>query len=145
MLRQTKATLNLDCVLTDTEKLAYSKTLAEHISQRQRAADGLKSYSTQAKAEIEGHNGNMNLLSEKLNTGREYRLVECAVEYDWESNTKRYRRSDNFDVARESAITEEEKQEQLKFEEKEAAELKSNEKEENDEKAKGKAKKGMEK
>jgi len=114
-MRKRKESLNIECVLTDPERLVYAKTLSEHISRRQRSEDQLKSFQTQIKAEISSHEAQINLLSEKLNTGREYRFIECEIEYDWDKKTKRWRRVDNKEIAKEDIISERELQEELEI------------------------------
>lgn len=112
-MRKQKETLNVECILTEQDKLAYAKSLAENISRRQRSEDGLKSFATQAKAEITGYEAQINLFSEKINTGREYRYIECEIEYDWEAKIKKWRRVDNKEICKEDIISERELQEEL--------------------------------
>lgn len=78
-----KTSLHLECILTDPEKLTYSKEMAEAVGLRARSEDSLKSFSTQIKAQIAGHDAKINLLAEKLSTGREYREVECVTIKDF--------------------------------------------------------------
>jgi dTDP-4-dehydrorhamnose reductase len=117
-MRKQKDVLQLECVLNDLERLAYAKQLAEFISRRQRAEDGLKSFQSQVKGEISGHEAQINLLSEKLNTGREYRAVECEIIYDWDNKLKKWRRLDTKEIAKEDIIPERELQEELAVEKK---------------------------
>jgi hypothetical protein len=112
-MRKEKDLLNLECVLTDSERLAYSKELADSIGKKHRSEDGLKSFMAQAKAEISGFDASINLLSEKLSTGREYRKVECRVEWNFERKTKRWTRVDTFEVCKEDLMSEKECQEEM--------------------------------
>jgi hypothetical protein len=117
-MRPTKDTLSLECILTDSERLAYSKSLAENISEKTKSENRLKSFSAQAKAEIAGHDADISLLCEKINTGREYRDVLCNIVYDWEKKTKQWIRTDMPDVvARETKISADELQEHLDLQE----------------------------
>ena len=111
-MRLKKEILSLECILTDSEKLKYSKSLAENICALQRKEDDLKAFSAQAKAEISGHQASVNLLSEKINRGREYRSVECSITYDFEAKEKSWIRSDTGEIARTDIITESELQEE---------------------------------
>ena len=86
--------LYLECILNDTEKLAYSKDLGENITLKTRSEESLKSFQTQKKAEIAGHEAKINLLADKINTGREYREVECKIEFDWDEKVKSWVRKD---------------------------------------------------
>jgi len=111
-MRKTKEKLNLECVLTDQEKLAYSKQLAENLSKKQRAEDTLKSFNTQKKAEIAGLDAEINLKVDKINSGREYRDVECTIFWDWDRKVKVWTRTDTGEVAHEDIISEHELQEE---------------------------------
>ncbi len=98
--------LNLECALTNPEKLDYSKDLAENINRKARAEDSLKAYKSQAKSEIEGHEAKINLLSQKISSGMEYRMVECSIEYDWNNKTRTWVRLDTGEIAKDDIIPE---------------------------------------
>ena len=108
-----KTSLHLECILTDTEKLTYSKEMAEAVGLRARGEDSLKSFSTQIKAQIAGHDAKINLLAEKLSTGREYREVGCEVVKDFKRRTKTFVRLDTGAVARTDELTESDLQGEL--------------------------------
>ena len=114
-MRKTREKLNLECVLTDQEKLAYSKQFAENHSKKQRAEDALKSFTTQKKAEIAGLEAQVNLMADKINTGREYREVECSIMWDWDRKVKEWTRTDTFEVCKEDIISEYELQEEAEL------------------------------
>lgn len=100
--------LYLECTLSDAEKLIYSKDLGENITFKVRAEESLKSFSIQKKAEITGHDAKINLLVNKINTGREYREVECEIKFDWEEKLKSWVRKDTGEVAQVHNMTEDE-------------------------------------
>lgn len=112
-MRRTKENLHLECILTDKEKLAYSKELSEKITAKARAEESLKSFQTQKKAEIAGCEATINLLADRINTGREFRLVECEIKYDFKEKIRTCTRTDTGEVVRETPIPEEEMQEEL--------------------------------
>lgn len=112
-MRRTKENRSLICKLTDAELKEYSKKLAESISEKARVEDDLKSFSTQSKAKIQGCDATINLLSEKINTEREYRMVECEIKYDFKKMEKKIVRKDTGEVIDTDIISEEEKQEEL--------------------------------
>jgi hypothetical protein len=118
-MRKTKEKINLECILTDPEKLAYSKQLAENLSKKQRAEDTLKSFNTQKKAEIAGLDAEINLKVDKINSGREYRDVECTIFWDWDRKVKVWTRTDTGDVCKEDIISEHELQEECELQEEE--------------------------
>ena len=111
-MRKEKEYLTLECILTDKEKLEYSKQLAENVSNKARAEDSLKSFQTQQKAQISNHEAQINLYSEKINTGKEYRAIECQVIYDFEKKEKSWKRKDTGEIAKTDIITEKELQEE---------------------------------
>lgn len=112
-MRQEKDILHLECVLTDKEKLAYSKELSEAVSKKTRAEESLKSFQTQMRAEITGNEAKINLLAEKLNTGKEYREIDCEINYDFEKKEKTWVRLDTGEIVKTRAIPEEEMQEEM--------------------------------
>ena len=107
---------------TDEEKLKYSKDLGEHLSEKRQQEDSLRSYQTQAKAEIASHDAQINLLADKINTGREYRDVECRIEYNWDKKTREWYRLDTGVMCREDIILEEDLQEHMQLEQERATE-----------------------
>ena len=112
-MRPTKAVLPIECVLSNEDKLNYSRDLANAISKMKRAQDRSKSFSAQIKAEIQAYDATINLLSEKINAGKEFRDVECRIEYDWDKKTKSWFRIDTGEIVAEDIITEKELQEEL--------------------------------
>jgi hypothetical protein len=120
MSRKTKETLQCACVLTDTEKLAYGLELAEKAAEAARKTANLAAYSKQIKGEIGTLQDQMANLSEKLNTGKEFRPVECLVRYDWENKVRKWIRTDTMEEEKNDIIPEEDLQEQMKLDQKKA-------------------------
>lgn len=112
-MRLTKENLMLECILTDKERLDYSKVLSEKISEGQRLNDNLKSVQTQIKAEIVACEGIINSIADKLNTGKEYRSVECEIKYDFKKKTRKWIRKDTGKIVKEGIIPDEEMQEEI--------------------------------
>jgi hypothetical protein len=107
-----KQSINIQVNLTDAEKLKYSKEMSEAVSAKARAEDNLKSFSTQTKAEIASFDATINKIAEKLNTGKEYRLIECEVKTDFKTKTKKFIDKDG-EVVREDILTDSELQQEL--------------------------------
>jgi hypothetical protein len=107
----------LECVLTDNEKLAYSADLAEHIGNKARAEDNLKSFKSQIKSEIDGHTAAINLLSGKISSGKEFRLVDIEIHFDYNTRMKTYIRKDTGQVFKTEGIRQDELQLHLDLEE----------------------------
>lgn len=78
-MRKKNETFTLECILTDPEKLQYSKQMSEAVSTKARQEENLKSVRTQIKAEITACEEKINSLADKINTGKEYRPVECEI------------------------------------------------------------------
>ena len=112
MSRKTKETLNLQCTLTNDELLKYSREMSEAISEKTRTENNLKSFAAQAKSEIAERDAKISLYSEKINTGKEYRPVECTIVYFWESKEKAWTRNDTHEVVKTDIIPESELQEE---------------------------------
>jgi hypothetical protein len=115
MSRKTKETLQCQCILTDAEKLEYGIHLAECASGAARKTAALASYNKQVKAEIGLLEDEMAILSEKLNTGKEFRGIECRVVYNWETQERFWIRTDTEAVEKQDVIPEQDLQEQLKL------------------------------
>jgi hypothetical protein len=113
-----KETITLECILTDDEKLKYSKTIAESVSKKARAEDALKSFQTQQKAEIAGFDASINSIAEKLSTGREYRPVECRLVLNFKTKTKNWVRTDTGEIGRTVPLDESDYQEPIPLEKK---------------------------
>lgn len=111
--KQQPRKVSLACKLTDAEKLQYSKTLAASIAQKRGAEDNMKSHQTQLKAEIAGQEATINLLSEKINSGHEYREVDCVFDYNWKAKIKTLVRLDTGETVREAPIDASELQQRL--------------------------------
>ena len=107
----------LECVLTDQEKLFYSKDLTEHIEGKKGSEDALKSFKSQMKSEIDGHIAAINLLSNKIGTGKEYRVVDIEIHFDYNTRTKTYIRTDSGQVYKTETIRQDELQLHLDLEE----------------------------
>lgn len=90
--------MSLECVLTDAEKLALSKEMAEHVSSKARAEDELKSYQSSMKATIQSHLEKINLIADKLNTGREHRPVQVQILEDYDDKVAVWTRLDTGEV-----------------------------------------------
>lgn len=103
--RPTRTVETLGCKLTNDELLEKGDRLSNILT------------------EIENRLAEKNILKDQVLSKKEYREVECSIEYDWEKKVKRVIRTDNYVVVREAPINEFEIQEYMK-------ELEENESEE---------------
>jgi hypothetical protein len=116
-MRKTKENLQLECILTNEEKLTYSKNLSENISKKTRSEEQLKSFQAQMKAEITSCDAQIQIIAEKLNTGKEYRPIECDIQYNYSTKEKIWVRKDTGEIAKTDIISEFDLQEAMRLEE----------------------------
>ena len=116
-MRNTKCTRSLECVIEEEKLRNYAKDLADVTKKKMRMEDQKRSFTKQIGAELEACSAQINLLSDKVSTGKEYRDIECAIEYDWERKEKAIVRIDTGDVVSTDIIKEDELQEHLNLEE----------------------------
>jgi TolA-binding protein len=116
--RVEKQTTRLECIISDPEKLNYSELLTQHITGKKESEDNLKSFKSQMKSEIDGHEAAINLLSNKISTGKEYRPVDIEIHFDYNTRMKTYIRTDTGQVFKSEQMREEELQLHLELEEK---------------------------
>lgn len=112
-MRPTKEERTLECILTDAEKLKYSKELGEKISHCNQLEASKKSYVTQINGEILTDEARIAILAEKVYSGREYRNVECDIIYDFERGERTWVRRDTGEIVKQDIIPEELMQEEL--------------------------------
>lgn len=117
-MRQKKQSLSLQCVLTDQEKLNCSQVQNQAIEQKANTEAELKSFSTQKKAEIASSDAIISLQYQKISTGKEYRMIECEIRYDFDAKIKQWVRLDTGEIAKQDIITEDELQEEIELQHK---------------------------
>lgn len=115
MSRITKEKVNLQCALTDEEKLRYGSEMSRHLNDLRQCEDSLASFKSQIKGEIETHEARINALSQKIYSGKEFRDVECEIEYDWEKKTRHWIRTDTGEIFKEEPIPECDLQEEMEL------------------------------
>jgi hypothetical protein len=117
-MRPTKDTMTLACVLTDAERLTYSLQMAEALQSLEETEKRKKEYTAQINADIEKFEARSHEIGHKLTSGKEFRTVECKIEYDFEEKTRRWIRLDTFEEAHQDIIPEEMYQEEMALQEK---------------------------
>lgn len=123
MKRKTSEKMTVECSLTISEKLDCSESLAKLLRDRETKEDRKKAFNSQIKAEIDGFDAEINILTSKITTGTEFRDVDCAIEYDWKSKVRTWIRQDTFVEVKQDIIPESLLQEELDFEEKKEEDL----------------------
>lgn len=106
--------LPLEVRLTEKELKTASKELAEALSKRGAIENELETFKAQKKAEVTAIEAVIQKNTNLVNAEKEFRLVECRVEYDFDKTGKKtYYRLDNGDQVHSEAITNEERQQML--------------------------------
>lgn len=113
MGRQSKCVEYLPCELTPDELKQYSELMADSWSAKLRAEEQLKSVSTTIKSEIQVAEGKINKCAELVNSKREWRNVECSVEWDFKKKIKKIVRVDTGELVKTHPISDQEMQEDL--------------------------------
>lgn len=90
----------------------------QRVDGRRLASEGTRRRSTQSvsttiKAEIQVNEGKISKYAELVHSKKEYRSVECAIEWDFKKKQKRIVRNDTGEVVRTTTVTEAEMQEEL--------------------------------
>jgi hypothetical protein len=114
-MRKTSEMLSLECKISGTDRIAYSKDLAEHLSNKRSAELSLKSVSTQYRAEIAEYDSKIDGIAEKLVSGLEIKEVNCKISYNFKKKTKRWIRLDTHKTVKVEEISKGEYQEDMKL------------------------------
>ena len=117
-LHTVKTKLNLLVRLTEKELMDHARNMADAVSKMKEAQDRLDSFKSQVKAEMERYQAEINVASDKVNRGEEYRMVDAECQYDFAAGVKTYIRLDTLMEVRKETITDEERQRELALEEK---------------------------
>jgi len=112
-MRKEKEVRSLECILTQEEIANLGKELASIHSEKCRSEARLKSFATQCKADIAACDAKIQSISERVNTGKEFRDVPCNITYDWARRVKQFWRQDTGEIIGEGRITEDEYQEEM--------------------------------
>lgn len=117
-MRVNKETIQLECVLTDAEKLVYGKELSQNLNKIQELDGQLQRFKDEIKSEMTTCETTVNVLSRKIDTGKEFRMIECVIARDWEKKTRTWTRMDTGEVVKDDIIPDFELQEEMELQEK---------------------------
>lgn len=118
-MRQTTKKVYLECKLTTEELKDCAKKLAEAIHRKTRIENSLESFKAEKKAEMQSCDGEISLMSEKVNSEKEFRDIDCTVDFNFKTGKKTITRKDTGDCFRVEDISDGERQEELLLQEKE--------------------------
>ena len=113
----THETRPLRCVLTDAERIAAGRKLAEKCAELQRTEEERKSVASEYKARLDRMTAERNELADKVTSGEEVRRVACELVLDYDKLTAQCIREDTGEIIEERPLSEAEKQMQLPFDE----------------------------
>jgi len=111
----THETRPLRCVLTDAERIAAGRKLAEKCAELQRTEEERKSVASEYKAKLDRMTAERNELADRVTSGEEVRRVACKLVLDYDSLTARCIREDTQEVIEERPLSDAEKQMQFPF------------------------------
>lgn len=116
----TKATENtflqsLPVPLTEEEKMEFGKLLAHEHSEQEKTEDELASVKLTFKSRAAAHEKRISHLAECLNTGREYRNVECERRYELRTREVAIIRLDTYEEVERRPMTATERQTQMEL------------------------------
>lgn len=101
---------NCEVILSEGELKTCAKQLAEAINGQARIEAELASFKAQKKSEATTIEATIQRNTLLLNTGKEFRMVECCWDYNWKEGIKRGHRKDTGEQISKDTITEEERQ-----------------------------------
>lgn len=102
--------LPLEVRLTEAELKAAGKELAEGLNKKNRLEADIETFKAQKKAEIAAIEAVISRNAVLVNSEKEFRLVECRLDFDFPSGVKTYTRLDNGEITKTEPITNEERQ-----------------------------------
>jgi hypothetical protein len=117
-MRKTKETLTLECILTEKQRMDYAKEMALNYNKKTAAENQLKAFKSSMNDIIDGCDAKISELNRKVDTGKEYREVNCEIDYDFDKKTKTWTRTDTKEICKDDIITEYELQEEMNFQQK---------------------------
>lgn len=115
--RESTVTKHLKCLLSDHEIRTMGQDLARSNAQKDEAEERKKAVDAQLKSEIESHATRSLSLARTINNGYQYKDVDCAMRFDYLTNTVTTVRTDTGEVIESRAMTTEERQVELTFDE----------------------------
>jgi DUF1365 family protein len=99
--------------LTQTEMLDKAKELSRANQDIVSLESSMKSMASEFKSKIQGKEAEIDILSQAISNGYEYRPVECYWDYDWKGGKKHLVRTDTGESVRVEDISQSERQGRL--------------------------------
>lgn len=105
-----KCTRWVEVKLSDAELRDASKKLADAVQRKGQVESKLETLRTQIKAEIAELEAHIMKNTSLVANEREFRNLDCRVEFDWKKGEKTIARADNGEILATERITDDERQ-----------------------------------
>lgn len=116
MIPKQKFHKSLPCVLTQEEIINKAKEMTEQMGVLCDLENRKKEAMSDFLAKQKSCEANINSSRQIVYSGKEYRNIECYLEFDFEKNIKQLIRTDTGEIYETQTISSEEKQEHLELE-----------------------------
>lgn len=115
-MRAARVKLNMECVYTDGELAEKRDQLSETILDIQQVEDDKATVTRTFKERLDGLYGQSTKLAQQIKNRKEFRMVECAVEFNKpNSGEKTTIRLDTGEMTKIEIMTDDERQEKIEF------------------------------
>lgn len=117
--KQERETIKTDIMvqLDEVEKLKYTSEYFSTLNKKEKLEDEKKKKVEEYKNKIGGLESRLTELKRAIETGEEFREVECYYEMDYPSQQKHLRRADNDEIVESITMTKAELQQNLEYKE----------------------------
>jgi len=106
---------NAEHLFTKDEMLNMSKVLTDKLINRKSLQETRSILMKQYTNDINILTCEIDNITNKLNSGKEYRIMECKAHYDFAKNNKIIYHPETTEIIKESTISSEERQEKMSF------------------------------
>lgn len=114
-MRQTKELMELDCELSDQQKLRTAKELGAVFARLNTLRQQKAALDKEMKDKIDDLTGQFAGMAETLHNGTERRKITCKIKYDFTKKKKTWIREDTKKIVKALPISDEDLQEHLKL------------------------------
>jgi hypothetical protein len=109
----------LECVMTQEEILHEAHVLSQAINRQTELENELKAMATQAKAQLAREEATIETATQRITSGKMYKMVDVVVELDYSKGTVFTVRADTYETIESRDMTKIEMQAELDLQEKE--------------------------
>ena len=109
-MNQKTAVRNLKCNYSDEEIAEFKNNLVGGLMELENLEIEKKEFNTDISAKIKNKTSEISTLVHSINTGYEYRIVDCDIKIDIDKNEKLIIRTDTNEVIETLTLSDEERQ-----------------------------------